>query len=260
MGWRGAAQKPGSAWFRSPIRFKPLLNFQSRFHQHGDDQYAEGQNTESNDYYDGWMKLDWWSILMIPVYKSVVDAQSWEPKRRLFDPEYRIGCDSLPRDIAITRHCHPLTVPQNAAGSYTLQSNRSASRECAFECVNGFSLTINLSVAFIDWTSRAFVSLSVSIVDSSRESNFGRPSFGEIKLNNPGESRKPDNRNNLSRSPQRILPRKKFHNGASQAFWPHSQTTHLPQSMLTRFSYLLPLNSVRLRSRHHQGWIPSYRL
>jgi len=117
--------------------------------------------------------------------------------------------------------------------------------------------TINLSVAFIDWKLRAFVSLFLSTVDSSRESTFGRPSCGEKRLNNPGESRKPDNWNNPSHSPQRILPQKMFWNGASRAFWPHSQTTHLPQSMLRIFSYLLPLNSVRLRSRHHQGWIPS---
>jgi hypothetical protein len=75
-----------------------------------------------------------------------------------------------------------------------------------------------LSVDFIGWKSRAFVSLCLSTVDSSRESTFGRPSCGEKKPNNPGESRMPDNRNNLSRSPQRILAHEKVHYGALRAF------------------------------------------
>jgi hypothetical protein len=89
-------------------------------------------------------------------------------------------------------------------------------------------ITINVSVTVIGWKWKVVVSPPLGKVDSSRESTFGRLFSGEIKLNNPGESRMPDNRNNPSRSPRRILPHKKFHNGASRAFWPHSQLKRLP--------------------------------
>ena len=91
---------------------------------------------------------------------------------------------------------------------------------------------INFSDGFIGWKRKVIISPFLNTADSSRESTFGRLSSGEIKLNNPGESRMPDNPNNPSRSPQRILLHKKFHNGAFRAFWPHSCTKYLPQSML----------------------------
>jgi hypothetical protein len=72
---------------------------------------------------------------------------------------------------------------------------------------------------------------SPGIVDSSRGSTFDRLSFGEIKLNNPGEPRLPNNLNNFSRSSQRILHQRKFYNGAFLAFFPHNQAKRLPQSM-----------------------------
>ena len=56
-------------------------------------------------------------------YKSVVYAQSREPGRLSFDPGSRIGCGNLQLDIATTLHNRLLTAPQNAAGSYNLQSD-----------------------------------------------------------------------------------------------------------------------------------------
>jgi hypothetical protein len=72
------------------------------------------------------------SAFKISAYKFVVYAQSLEPKQLFFDLGSRIGCDNPQLDIATTLHSLLLTVPQNAADSYNLQSGRPANQEFVF--------------------------------------------------------------------------------------------------------------------------------